>query len=299
MEWLIGIIIVGVVLFFMLNLGTKAGVHLAKNTRNFASNDVRIAQAHDRYNLLNTWRREIANVLVWSDPDRYLDFYRTLHTEVSTYKEWTLDALQAKHDELAKQYPQYEDFDGLRTRLHVLYADRYGGWDEELVKRFADATRFQALACATYWKDVAAWYGGATRDSDLEHLTTYVERIKDTKFRLRLERAVDDYYVWCEGKGGRPHWDSPIEEQTFAYRNVVVRPISHFAESRYGVHFKDTNEYGLYSFYLFDDGHISHSYYRSDAGFENERRLDPLRGVADAYRESLRPPHDDDAEASG
>jgi|KBSSwiStaDraftv2_1062776.scaffolds.fasta_scaffold199513_2 hypothetical protein len=289
MELLIGIVIIGVVLFFVFGFGAKAGVNVAKDGPNFASRDVRTAQVHDCNNLLNAYRREIANVLVWRDPDRYLDFYRTLHTEVSTYKDWKIDALQAKHDELAKKYPQYADFDGFGTRLHVLYTDTHGGWSDDLAARFADITRFQALAFASYWKSDAIWLGGATSDDDLAHFTEYVPRIKDTKFALRLERAVDDYRVWCEGKGGRPHWDSPIEEQTFDTYTVTVRPISHFAENRYGVHFKDTNEFGLNTFYVFDDGRISYSHYRTDATFQNQHRLDHLRSVADAYRESLRP----------
>lgn len=278
MELLIGLVIVGVVLFFVFNLGAKTGFGVAKDTRNFASRDVRTAQAHDRNNLLNTYRREIANVLVWSDPDRYLEFYRTLHAEISTYNEWKIDALQAKHDELAKRFPQYEDFDAFGTRLHVLYADTWGGWSDDLAARFADITRFQALACATYWKDTATWFGGPTSDSDIDHLSSrYIEMIKDTKFALRLERAVDDYRVWCEGKGGYPlHWDSPIEERTFDNYSFMVRPIESFGENRYGVHFKDTNEYGIYGSYVFEDKpRVMHSYYRSDAAFQNERLTRP------------------------
>ena len=288
-------------LFFVFNFGAKTGVNVAKDTRNFASRDVRTAQAHDRNNLLNAYRREIANLLVWHDPDRYLEFYRTLHAEVSTYKDWKMEALQAKHDELAKQFPQYEDFDGFGTRLHVLYTDTHSGWSEDLAARFVDITRFQAIACATYWKDSTAWFGGPTSDSDLEHLANYVDRIKDTKFALRLERAVDDYRFWCEGKGGYPlHWDSPIEERTLDYHNVVVQPIESLGENRYGVHFKDTNEYGIYGSYVFEDRpRVMHSYYRSNAAFQNERLLDPLRSVAETHRESLRPPRDEEAEAGG
>jgi hypothetical protein len=102
---------------------------------------------------------------VWREPDRYLEFYRTLHAEVSTYRDWKIEALQAKHDELVKQFPQYEDFDGFGTRLHVLYTDTHGGWSEELASRFADITRFQAIACATYRKDSAPWFGGPTSDN--------------------------------------------------------------------------------------------------------------------------------------
>src|SRR5262245_13904843 len=110
MELLIGIVIVGVVLFFVFGYGAKQGQDMARKTTNFASHDVRTAKAHDRNNLLNAWRREIANMLVWRDPDRYLELYRSLHAEVATYKNWKQGELQAKYDELSKQYPQYEDF---------------------------------------------------------------------------------------------------------------------------------------------------------------------------------------------
>jgi hypothetical protein len=193
---------------------------------------------------------------------------------------------------VTKQYPNYEDFDGFGTRVHVLYADTHYGWSDELASRFADITRFQAVACATYWKDSAAWFGGPTSDEDLAHLTKYVGQIKDTKFVLRLERAVDDYRVWDEGKGGL-HWNLPDEQKTFDNYNVMVRPISHFAENRYGVHFKDTNEYGLYTFFVFDDGGITYTHYRTDAAFQDEGLLYYLRSVADAYRNSLRPPREE------
>ena len=87
MEWIIGIIVVGVILFYVFGFGAKLGQDAAKNSTNFASRDVRTAQAHDRNNLLNTWRREIANILVWRDPDRYVELYKSLHAEVSTYKD--------------------------------------------------------------------------------------------------------------------------------------------------------------------------------------------------------------------
>jgi hypothetical protein len=142
---------------------------------------------------LHAWRREIANILVWQDPSRYINLYQTLHAEVSAYRAWKPAALQAKFDELCKRYPNYENFDPFGTWPHVLYADaRSGKSDEELEEMFADATRFQAILCAThpYWE----WFD-ATSDRGLDHLTDYVAQIKDTKFRLRLERAISDYSI--------------------------------------------------------------------------------------------------------
>jgi hypothetical protein len=51
---------------------------------------------------------------------------------------------------------------------------------------------------------------------------------------------------------------------------------------RYGVRFKDTNEYGLFSFYVFDDGSIHHSYSRTSSSFEEEEPSRPIQSVVEA-----------------
>jgi hypothetical protein len=45
------------------------------------------------------------------------------------------------------------------------------------------------------------------------------------------------------------------------------------SDVRYGIHLKQTDEYGVYSFFVHDDGKISSRYARSDATFENETGL--------------------------
>ena len=146
---------------------------------------------------------------------------------------------------------------------------------------FADITRFDGVLCALDpdWK----WFH-ATSDDDLAHLITYVQMIKDAKFRLRLERAIDDFYLWRSARDETPG----ARDDTFDYGDTTVRRIDHFAENRYGVHFKDTNECGLYSFFVFDDGRISHYYYRCDHTFQEERPLNFLREVADDRRDRPR-----------
>jgi hypothetical protein len=219
---------------------------------------------------------------VWDDPDRYVELYRSLHAEVSACKDWKPTALQTKYDEISKRYPQYEDFDPIGTRLHVLYPDARWKSNEELEGHFADITRFQAILCARnpQWN----WFT-ATSDNDLSHLVKYVGQVKDTKFQLRLERAIGDFYVWRTGKDDL----TGAEDQTdvFNYRDTTVRRVEHFAENRYGVHFKNTNEWGLYCFFVFDDGRISYSYYRSDNTFQQERHLDVLSRLAEHYRNPL------------
>jgi hypothetical protein len=57
---------------------------------------------------------------------------------------------------------------------------------------------------------------------------------------------------------------------------LSLRRVDHIAEVRYGVHFKDTNEFGLYGAFYADDGKVFRSYYRSDANFEKQEYLDRI-----------------------
>ena len=46
-------------------------------------------------------------------------------------------------------------------------------------------------------------------------------------------------------------------------------------------------EFGLYSFFMHDDGHASYSWYRSDPTFEKEQLINPLSEVCDGYSSLL------------
>jgi hypothetical protein len=74
-------------------------------------NETAVAQAHDRMIYLNTLRRELANHLVWQDPDRYLQLYQLIHAETATFKDLQRSQALARLLELSKKYPQYQDFD--------------------------------------------------------------------------------------------------------------------------------------------------------------------------------------------
>jgi len=123
MEVLVGIGVGVAILYFVF----RSGFMLAVSASKASSAGAKRSQATDRNNLLSTWRREMANILLWRDPERYLRLYQALHTEISAYKGWKPATLQTKFDVLAKMYPQYEDFDAIGTRrltlLHGLADD--------------------------------------------------------------------------------------------------------------------------------------------------------------------------------
>ena len=66
----------------------------------------------------------------------------------------------------------------------------------------------------------------------------------------------------------------PYETQTLSVRLVPSIP-----DTRFGVHFKDTNEFAVYSFWRSDEGKVYEDIMRSDTDFEGRRSLlDAIRG---------------------
>lgn len=197
--------------------------------------------------------------------------------EISTYKDMSARSLQQKIDALSAKYPHYEDFDVFRTRSYILYPDALGFRTfEDLERYYSDIYFFQALMIARdpKWK----WFQSASA-KEFNHLSEYVQSLQDTKLCLAMDYCVGEFY----------RRDAAID-CTYETNSFVVKRISHFAENRLGIFFKDTKEYAIYGAYVSDrvlpDGSpkVYYSYFRSDERFHSEVSLDILHGVADWRR---------------
>jgi hypothetical protein len=117
----------------------------------------------------------------------------------------------------------------------------------------------------------------ATSDKDLEHLEKYALKIKDTKFKQRLDAAIREFFVYTSAKT-ISRLDANADGWVYETDVFAARFVPHFAESRYGFHFKDTNEFGLYGVFYADNADKPfQSFFRSDAKFKAEKYLDYLR----------------------
>jgi hypothetical protein len=123
----------------------------------------------------------------------------------------------------------------------------------EIEQRYHDILLFQALQTSLdkSWPAFAVASG-----KEFEHLKEYARQIIDSKFKEKLKRVVAEIYML------KAHDLNVFETPEFNARHI-----SHYAENRYGIHLKSTDEYGLYGFFVADDGKIFESYYRSDAEF--------------------------------
>ncbi len=217
---------------------------------------------------LSTLRRELANFMVHLDPDRFLRLYREARAADIAISDADKRTQTAQRAAICEKFPYYSEFDLVGTREHVLYADALSMYPlEDIEAHYLNMVKFHALQCALDedWEVC----GSATSDSDLEHLESYVQSIKDTKFMQRLRSAVAEFY-------SRRSDDHSGERTSYETDFLAVYPVSHVAEIRWGFHFKDTNEYGLYGSFHHDDGRIFESFFRSDKDFEAEEVLDDL-----------------------
>lgn len=235
--------------------------------------------SHDRMCYLSTLRRELANLLVWDDPAKFLSVYRAVLAETLALQGCSKAERDQRASALSAKYPVYEDFDKIGTRPYVLYADAVS-WHEfgDLAQVYRDIAIFQTILMhETGEKRI---YEVAS-EKEAQHLEKYVNRLLDTKLKLDIDQAVQAYFA-----SGRRWTDrTPLDAPDFS-----VVPVPHFAGNRLGVTVKVTGEHGLFGAY--DAGGAGSSgenrtyraYLRSDADFTSERTLDTLPAVEDWRR---------------
>jgi uncharacterized membrane-anchored protein YhcB (DUF1043 family) len=247
---------VGVVVGFML------GARLFAKIMKEAAEEAARHKASDQNLLMRTFRRELANWLFKTDPDRYRALYeraRTVEEEVLAFDPAARHALLKR---IATDMPFIADFDFVGSREFVTYADALSIYSyEDIEEKYLDVVRWQSLQIA----GDPAWslIDKPTSDSDLEYLPEYTKRLKDARFKKRLEETMRLY--WFSRRDGD---SGELDNDFFAVRHVY-----HLVESRYGIHLKDTNEFGLFSAF-YDSDRTFESYYRSSPDFTKEEWLD-------------------------
>ena len=239
-------------------------------------------QAIDRSNYLFTLRRELANKLIWQDPQRYLKLFQELSSEFKSFKSWRLEEINKRLAELSEKYPFYDDFDIIESKEYVLYSDNWFKYGE-LEERYRDIATFVALSLVsnTSWKDARFQINFNFTDEfvpdKLEHLLEYVDRIEDTKLIMRIDEAMDAYYTMHDK-------ESVLLDNDFFAVQMQYRSSPDLC---YTLHIKRTNEFAIFSRFIHDDGHNTDNYFRSDSTFEKEQLLHSNVSVLDELKRPL------------
>jgi hypothetical protein len=260
---------------FFISAGALAfGVYLGRQSQRpalstLASTAGRKASAandaNDRY--LEVLLRELANVIAHDNPNKMITLYRKARAQEREMLKADKARVQAELTALTHKYPVYEDFDKIGTKHYVPYSAKpLWGAEEELSDTYLDISKFLILARIQDGRSYTAIFP----DDDDKSFQRCMQELKDGTFRAALERAVDSYYL-----ARRVAEQSGTQIQDYEDQKIGVFRLPSYADIRYGVHLKPTDEYGVYSFFVHDDGKISSRYARSDATFENEIGLYP------------------------
>ena len=251
-----------------------AGVYLGRRSQGPALN--RLAStanrnlstandANDRY--LEVLRRELANVISRESPDKLIALYRKAKAQEREMQKADKARVDAELSALTHKYPMYEDFDKIGTKHFVPYSgDALWGEQDELSDAYLDISKFMALTRILEGRSGRPIFP----DDDDDIFKRSMQELKDQTFKTALKSAVDRYYLarrMAEAAGS--------DLGNYEDQQIAVRHLPSYADIKYGIHLKQTDEYGIYSFFVHDDGKISNFYSRSDQSFGSETALYP------------------------
>jgi hypothetical protein len=97
------------------------------------------------------------------------------------------------------------------------------------------------------------------------------ERLEqDTRLYRNIKTGMREYHF---RQNKQDFWRAKDGELLFETAHLSAFSVSHFAESRVGFYFKDTEEFGLWCCFADNDDGVIESYYRTDRTFQKEEML--------------------------
>ncbi|HXQ47912.1 MAG TPA: hypothetical protein VN806_14940, partial [Caulobacteraceae bacterium] len=198
-------------------------------------------RAGDRNRLLQMFRRELANWLVRCDPDRYARVLSEARSAEAQIAEASSDDQRRQLAEITDRFKQYDDFDLAARWDWVTLGDGLShlGLDE-VADHYLTIVRFQALSRSLDpdWRDVIWQFPDLTDEQRSERCARYLQRLNDSRLKKRAMETMRYFRFYQAGGSAAGGMHMELENEAFS-----VRPVRHFAETRWGIHFKDTEEF--------------------------------------------------------
>ncbi len=99
-----------------------------------------------------------------------------------------------------------------------------------------------------------------------------MQTLKNVRLYKMIEETINKFKWYCAGlEKGDP--SNQGRHLPFNNDEVEIVDFAHFIEIGYGIVFKKTGDFGVYSCFVSDDGESRGAYYRSDAQFKNREFL--------------------------
>lgn len=230
-----------------------------------------LEEAESRY--LQTHQREVANLLLAMGPDLMEKAYRKARRRQDEAIEGGPARIEAELTALSHKYPFFQDFEVIGTRHFVPYSDAMDRRSEDdLVDQYLDISHWLALSFRKKHRDkVPALFD----DADQKVMERVVQEEWDRKLRKRIEGAMELHRMFSttlDRYGQEQHRHGAVAFET-AEISIQRGHTEYSPEIEYWLSFSEPEEYGVYSFFVHDDGRISRSYYRSNEDFTRKAYL--------------------------
>lgn len=231
-------------------------------------------EAESRY--LETHQREIANLLLTISPDLMETAYRKARRRQNEAIDGGNGRIEAELTMLSHKYPFFQDFEAIGTRHFVPYSDAVNHWSEDdLVERYLDVSHWLALS---FRKKHGTKIPALFCDDDEKIMERVVWAERDQKLRKRIEAAMELHRMFSttlDRYGQEQHRHGAVAFETADI--AIQRGHTEYSpEVEYWLTFRDPEQYGIYSFFVHDDGRISRSYFQANADFSRKVSLTGL-----------------------
>lgn len=217
----------------------------------------------DQDEYLKVLLRSLSHVMIVRDLDAYCRIKKRTFEKVKEFKKYSQDAKSQTLSLIAEEYPYINDFDKMNVKEFVLPLDSASLLStEELGKVYEDIHIFLAQ------NNDPSVYPEEVLKKNEEFFEEYIQRLRDAVFKQNVLREINAY------KNAEVASDK--KNLNYNFRNIQILPLNHFAETRYGLHFKNTDEYAIYGIFYDDNSKAHETVYRSNKSYEAEESLDAL-----------------------
>lgn len=227
-----------------------------------------VDEAERRY--LDGLRRQLANEIMADDTEAMHRAFHKLRTYEKDLRKAGKERIDADFKALCMKYPAFQDFEPYGTMHFVAYQDATSSLDTgDLVDRYADISQMLIINAARKGTTFEVF-----SDREAEQLDKAIRKRKDREFKKRMLDAMERYGALLRALRNVPGGDDArgYDDGTVSIRSVFVE---HSPEIGYGIHFADTNEFGLHTVFFDDERDKTYrSYYRSDPKFKEQGYLD-------------------------
>jgi hypothetical protein len=214
-------------------------------------------ELEDRF--IRVLTREIANIIINEDPDRFLQCYREAKAWEESCRLFSSDRISQECRQITMKYPFHADLDLLGTNHWVPYKDSYQTYDiDDFCEHYLMLCKFLILIK----KAKKTYYAPLFPDSEV----TMMERVITEHKHSKAKALIDDAFKRAIASGEKHYEDEDYE---------VVRLIGdprrpQTPDIEYGFFIKKLGSYFIMSYFRHEDDHFSRIYSQTDAAFSKD-----------------------------